>query len=229
MSEVLNPNVIDPPGFDVNAGWQQCKDDADDFRKAGRDIAAAFCADPGICSCPACGQMHWAWGNRQRCLKCEFEYPTDAWAMYSWGVQAAWRTGGDATKITFPSDRKNLSHPYFRYGFENPINRAAYDAQKTTETKRGKSYDVRRIDLHDVFKLIDWRSIMSAAAPTPDHAELVKRLAAAAEEARHALDGALSTIKFHGGYGQEYHHWCKAHDALTAALNALPAELRGKQ
>lgn len=117
-----DPIVIDPPGFDVAAAWKECSDYVDRMRAVGRDIAAAHGADPGICSCPACETMHWAWGRRQRCTQCAFEYPTDWWPMYSAGVQAA-----NSPKITTYNEalgrlhQQRLAHPYYRYGLEHPV------------------------------------------------------------------------------------------------------------
>lgn len=115
------PNVIDPPGFDVAAAWRGCQEDSDRLHAAGRPIAAAAGADPGICSCPACDRMHWAWGRRQRCTGCGFEYPVDWWAMYSWGCQAATRPD---VRGRYPAlerlHAERLAHPYYRYGFDNP-------------------------------------------------------------------------------------------------------------
>jgi hypothetical protein len=57
---------------------------------------------------------------------------------------------------------------------------------------------------------------------TPDHADHIKRLAAAAEEAVRDLEQHKSMMK--SEYRTDYQPTI---DALTAALNALPPELRG--
>jgi hypothetical protein len=117
-----DPIVIDPPGFDVAGAWQECSDYVDKMRAVGRDTAASFGADPGCCSCPACGEMHWAWGKRQRCTQCAFEYPTDWWSMYSQGVSAA-----NSPRLTTHNEslgrlhQQRLAHPCYRYGFEHPV------------------------------------------------------------------------------------------------------------
>jgi len=125
--------VIDPPGFDEKAAWKECRDWQDSH--GSNTMAAAFGADPGICSCPSCHEMYWAWGRRQRCVVCNFEYETDAWAMYSWGVQAKWRG-----KL-YDHDKKRLKHPYFCYGFHNPPDRGT--------------------DLRSHYESMDWRTIMA--------------------------------------------------------------------
>lgn len=102
----MNPIVIDPHGFD-QAGGLAHEDGEPNWR-------AAFGADPGCCSCPACGETYWALGRRQRCVKCAFEYPTDWWPMYSWGSQAAGRK-----QVYQHAER--MKHPYYRHGFENPV------------------------------------------------------------------------------------------------------------
>lgn len=79
---------------------------------AGRHEAAAFGMDPGCCACPACRADYWQWGSRIECLDCGFRFPTDAWPMYSWGVQAGMRERPDGAR---------MAHPYYRYGFEHPV------------------------------------------------------------------------------------------------------------
>lgn len=116
---MLDPIVIDPPNFDQKAAWDECCDYVDKCGGLSHEDGepnwrAAFGADPGVCSCPACGEFYWMWGNRQRCVKCAFEYPTDWWPMYSWGSQAG---RSDKAKYKHP---ERLAHPYYRYGFENP-------------------------------------------------------------------------------------------------------------
>jgi hypothetical protein len=113
------PIVTDPLGFDIDAAWQECsqfvREEGGLTRKDGStNWKAAFGADPGVCSCPCCGAMYWAWGNRQRCRDCDFEYPTDWWPMYSWGCQAA------KSPHRYDHERR-MKHPYYRYGFENHV------------------------------------------------------------------------------------------------------------
>lgn len=131
----MNPIVIDPPGFDQAAAWNECREYVDKcggLQHEGGEVnwRAAFGADPGCCSCPACGEMYWAWGRRQRCVKCAFEYPTDWWSMYSWGAQAGWRKTQGYQPIAFNFDRY-MKHPYYRYGFEHPVE----DPWKETKTE----------------------------------------------------------------------------------------------
>lgn len=113
-----DPIVIDPPGFDQKAAWGECHEYSDRMHAAGRDIAAAHGADPGICSCPCCGEMYWAWGARQRCVDCGFEYDTSWWAMYSWGAQAA-RRGEKVENFSDYQKRYWDNSKYFRWAFEN--------------------------------------------------------------------------------------------------------------
>lgn len=112
---VMEPVVVYPMGFNIAEEWhKQCKPCMEALVRNPDNIAAAFGADPGICSCPACQQMYEAWGDIQRCKECRFEYPTDAWAMYSYGVQEARRQSGFRLK-------QRLNHPYYRYGYEHPV------------------------------------------------------------------------------------------------------------
>lgn len=147
-----DPIVIDPPGFDQKAAWGECQEWSDNHTDddGTPSIAAAFGADPGICSCPACNEMHWAWGAKQRCTKCGFEYPTDAWAMFSWGTQAGWRrdnppesykTDASLRERMEAYDAGKLWHPYFCYGYEH-----------------GPKPDTD--DLFDYFNRQDWKTIM---------------------------------------------------------------------
>jgi hypothetical protein len=113
-----DPIVIEPPGFDQAKAWEPCNEAAKHVQYAdgGVNWRAAFSADPGVCSCPCCGTMHWAWGRRQRCTACGWEYPTDWWGMYAWGCAAAEGRGTVAPRL----HRERLSHPYYRHGFEHP-------------------------------------------------------------------------------------------------------------
>lgn len=115
-----NPIVIEPEGFTQDAAWGECREYVDKcggLTHEGGEInwRAAAGADPGICSCPACGEMFWCWGSKQRCAVCGFEYPTDWWPMYSWGVQAA-----KNPKQKYKHE-EYMQHPYYRYGFEHPV------------------------------------------------------------------------------------------------------------
>lgn len=103
----MDPIVIDPPDFDKCGGLQDERGEV--------NWRAAFGADPGCCSCPRCGEHYWAWGRRQRCAKCAFEYPTDWWPMYSYGTSAAKRP------IARHRHEERMQHPYYRYGFEHPV------------------------------------------------------------------------------------------------------------
>src|SRR5580700_10794138 len=94
-----DPIVIDPPNFDAKAAWKECREWSDSQEPGS--MAGAAGADPGVCSCPACKQMFWAWGRQQRCTECAFEFPTDAWAMFSWGTQAAWRRSRPVADAAF--------------------------------------------------------------------------------------------------------------------------------
>lgn len=115
-TDSMDPIVIDPPGFNSADGWAECKEYVEKCGGLSHDDGepnwrAAFGADPGLCSCPACHQMYWQWGRRQQCKKCGFEYPTDAWPMYSWGSQDAKRE---------PNPRY-AGHPYYEYGRAHPF------------------------------------------------------------------------------------------------------------
>lgn len=130
MASDMDPIVIDPPDFDQASAWAECRGYVEKCGGLAHDDGepnwrALSGADPGCCSCPACGKMYWAWGRVQKCRACAFEYPTDWWAMYSWG----------ASRI-HPKQRykheERMNHPYYRYGFEHPVD-DPWAATKTPE------------------------------------------------------------------------------------------------
>jgi hypothetical protein len=118
---LYDPIVIQPPGFDQAKQWAKCNEAAKHVERPDGEVnwKAAFSADPGVCSCPACRRMHWAWGSVQRCSGCGFEYPTGWWSMYAWGVAAAKR--GDTDRGVSRLHRERMSHLYYRYGYEHPV------------------------------------------------------------------------------------------------------------
>lgn len=130
-----DPIVIDPLGFDPRTGWQECREYIDQcgglaHEDGSPNWRAAFGADPGCMSCPNCGEMYWAWGRVAECLDCHFRFPTDWWAAYSWGVQQKNREVNpppamrdDSAFRSYRVERRDaaLLHPYYRYGYENPV------------------------------------------------------------------------------------------------------------
>ena len=147
MIDDMDPIVIDPPNFDKDATWAGYQKSMDNVQgiDGKTNWRAAFDADPGCCSCPVCDTYYWALGQRQRCRKCGFEYETDWWAMYSWGVQAAWRISGEL-KATDPDLQRRLvataqnetlyrrTHPYWKYGFAHPPKRTIDLYKHATKT-----------------------------------------------------------------------------------------------
>lgn len=114
-----DPIVIDPPGFDPRAGWQECSEYVEKcggltHEDGSPNWRAAFGADPGCCTCPNCGEYYWCWGKVIECLDCQFRFPTDWWAAYSWGVQAA------KAKEPFRVQMR-IGHPYYAHGYNNPV------------------------------------------------------------------------------------------------------------
>jgi len=140
MADLMDPIILEPAGLTSASGWDECRRYVE--QQGGLTYQngpcegevnwrAAFGADPGVCSCPACHQRYWAWGTRQRCVLCAFEYPTDWWPMYSYGVGEAKRKGR-GWAFTSPHFHEGLDrlhqsrmvHPYYRYGFEHPVDDA---------------------------------------------------------------------------------------------------------
>jgi hypothetical protein len=141
-----DPIVIDPPGFDQKAAWNECTEYVDkcgglSHENGEPNWRAAFGADPGVCSCPMCGEYYWLWGRKQRCVTCGFEYETDWWSAYSEGCDCGLRLSGqrvcplpDAHERMLEYSRekreKRWGHPYFRYGFEHPVSDAWWHHDK---------------------------------------------------------------------------------------------------
>lgn len=116
-----DPIVLDPKGFDQEAAWSECYTAVEkcgglEAKDGDVNWRAALSDDPGVVSCPECNTYYWMWGRVQRCAKCGFVYPTDWWPMYSWGAAVA--RSEKARETRFHAAR--LSHPYYRFGFENP-------------------------------------------------------------------------------------------------------------
>lgn len=103
----MTPIVLVPAGFDIVAEWKKYEQAQDALAANPEDFGAAMCADPGICSCPACDAMYWAFGHVQQCVACGFIYPTNAWCAFSWGTSASGYN--DA----------RMNHPYYRYAYEH--------------------------------------------------------------------------------------------------------------
>lgn len=134
MSDILDPIILDPPGLTPEQGWTECDEYVEQcggltYSDGEPNWRAAFGADPGCCSCPACQQMYWAWGRKIQCVKCGFAFETDWWPMYSYGVREARRgsnvlaPGNDISVQRGLRDlhRRRISHPFYRYGYEHPV------------------------------------------------------------------------------------------------------------
>lgn len=91
------PNVIDPPDYKFPKGKY----------------------DPGVCSCPACGEYYELAGRCIRCT-CGFAFPTDWWSEYSHGVSDGKRVQAGG-QMSGGMKRRIDHHPYYKHGFENPV------------------------------------------------------------------------------------------------------------
>ncbi len=67
--------ILEGHPFDWEEGARAAKHAIDDDGQV--NWKAAFCADPGVVSCPACGVSHWREGTRVRCAMedCKHEWP----------------------------------------------------------------------------------------------------------------------------------------------------------
>jgi hypothetical protein len=133
MSDLMEPIIVEPAGLTPEQGWDECHRYVEQCGGLTHEDGevnwrAAFGADPGICSCPSCHQKYWSWGTVQRCRQCGFQYPTDWWPMYSYGVSAATAVERGAKVHIEVSEalrdlheRRMASHAYYRYGYEHPV------------------------------------------------------------------------------------------------------------
>lgn len=141
--EIFEPVIVDPPGFTPEQGWKDCRQSVEQcggltYPDGEVNWRAAFSADPGITSCPACQAKHWSWGRVVRCARCAFEFPTDWWPMYSYGVAEARRgndvlgTGNDISvqRSLRELHRRRMAHAYYRYGYEHPVEDAWKERDK---------------------------------------------------------------------------------------------------
>lgn len=136
-SSIKDPIIIDPPRDTPERGWKSCQDYVEScggltYPDGEVNLRAAAGADPGCCTCPNCHQYFWAFGRVLQCTECGFQFESDWWAMYSYGVGDA-KTLSDPTKFDGAEFRQRIidginarmpqriQHPYYRYGFEHPV------------------------------------------------------------------------------------------------------------
>lgn len=138
-----DPIIIEPPDLKAEDVWQECKDHVEKqgglvHEDGEPNLMAMHGADPGVCSCPSCGEYYWKIGDRVQCLDCDFIFPTDWWAMYSWGCTAARYIDDPPPAFSDPGFKKwhdeehvrRMSNAYYRYGFENPTDNVIASAEK---------------------------------------------------------------------------------------------------
>jgi hypothetical protein len=122
--------------MDQRAAWEDCRryvDACGGIQHADGSVnwRAAFGADPGVMSCPACGELYWHWGVVAKCADCGFVFPTDWWSQYSVGVNEAEYVATckrNGIKASRPSHHKRMQHAYYRYGYEHPAEKP-YEAK----------------------------------------------------------------------------------------------------
>lgn len=134
---IKDPIIIDPPGQTAEQVWNDCAAWVEQcggiaYPDGEANMMAAAGADPGCCTCPNCGQYFWSCGRRIECTECSFQFPTDWWPMYSYGVQDARRLNGSIVcpepevnarmlQIVRQHSNERMKHPYYRYGFDHPV------------------------------------------------------------------------------------------------------------
>jgi len=132
---IKDPIIIDPPDTTPEDGWKWCRDYVEhcgglSYPDGEPNMRAAAGADPGCCSCPNCHQYFWAFGRIIQCTECGFQFPTDWWPMYSYGVGDYQTLHGNRLMDAEIKQRiihginermaERMKHPYYRYGFEHP-------------------------------------------------------------------------------------------------------------
>lgn len=115
------PKVIHPENHDTEAEAQA----------AGADI--------GVCSCPVCGEYYASLGDVIEC-ECGFQFPVDWWPQYSWGSQAGHKIAEGG--IVSGGMKHRCQHPYYRFGFENPV-----------------------VEAWNAKDAIDWKAVMQGVEP----------------------------------------------------------------
>jgi hypothetical protein len=137
MADIHDPIIIEPAGYTPEQGWKECRDYVERCGGLAHpdgepNVRAAAGADPGCCSCPNCKRYFWAFGQIIQCTECGFQFNSDWWPMYSYGVSDAKTLSGDRV---FPDESfrlrlidgirermpQRIQHPYYRYGFEHPV------------------------------------------------------------------------------------------------------------
>lgn len=134
---IQDPIIIEPQGYTAEQGWEWCHGYVEScggiaYPDGEANLRAAAGADPGCCSCPNCHQYFWAFGRIIQCTGCGFQFQTDWWPMYSYGVGDYKTLHGNSGIMDAEikqriihgiSERmpERIKHPYYRYGFEHPV------------------------------------------------------------------------------------------------------------
>jgi hypothetical protein len=66
--------IIEGQPFDWKRGAEAMDHIAND--DGSINWGAAFCADPGVTSCPSCKTYFWAEGTKLECTECGTQFPT---------------------------------------------------------------------------------------------------------------------------------------------------------
>lgn len=71
---IKNVKILKGEPFD----WEDAEKRVNAMLASGREIAAAFCADPGVMTCPKCDTYFWKEGVTVQCTKCGHIYQVAA-------------------------------------------------------------------------------------------------------------------------------------------------------
>lgn len=98
-----DPKVVDPPDFDIKAGWDSCGGE-----------------DPGCCDCPACKKEYWSFGKAIECT-CGFTFPTEWWPIFSKGFSEGRRIKESGSELS-AGMRNRMENPYYKVAFDVACN-----------------------------------------------------------------------------------------------------------
>lgn len=99
----IDPKVIEPADYNMKKSAKKC----------GMHM--------GIFGCPICDQNFNDYGGMHvvECVKCNFQFPTDWWPVYSSGVNDGRRIAAGGAELS-GGMKIRMENPYYRTGFECP-------------------------------------------------------------------------------------------------------------
>lgn len=106
---IAKPIVLEGKSFDWSEGSKALENAVNSDGSA--NWKALTCADPGVCSCPNCGQFSWREGDVQKCTVCSVVFPVEWYSI----VQT-----GQRTKSLQTEHISALDYKFYFWGVHNP-------------------------------------------------------------------------------------------------------------